>query len=198
MIKPTVGRIVWFIPSKFDDKRDDRTQPLAATVVRVWHERLVNLRVISQSGSSEWGETSVALLQEEDKPLEGGRYAMWMPYQIGQSKAPHQPTVDKTPPTEAELVMKATAPRVTAEDIEGEIYAEQYHVFPATTTTVACLTLKSGFTVVGSSACASPENFDLEIGKRLARGDAVRQIWALEGYRLKCKLAEGKRGENRG
>lgn len=54
--------------------------------------------------------------------------------------------------------------------------------------TICVLVLKNGFTLVGKSACASPANYDLDIGRKLAREDARRQIWALEGYVLKSKL----------
>lgn len=80
------------------------------------------------------------------------------------------------------------APRITPEHIDGVIVGEDYHVFPGTTLTVCCLTLANGFTVVGESACASPENFDEEIGKKLAREHARNKIWALEGYALRQKL----------
>ena len=71
---------------------------------------------------------------------------------------------------ESEIVAKKlTAPRVTPALVDATIVAEQYHVFPGTMVTVCCLTLRNGFNTVGESACASPENFDEEIGKKLAR-----------------------------
>lgn len=82
-----------------------------------------------------------------------------------------------------------TAPRVTPAQIDATIAHVQYHVFPGTTTTVACLTLRNGFTVLGESACASPENFDAALGQRIAFEDAKRKIWALEGYALRERLA---------
>lgn len=56
--------------------------------------------------------------------------------------------------------------------------------------TICVLVLKNGYTVVGKSACASPENYDKEIGRTVAYEDARKQIWALEGYNLRSKLAE--------
>jgi hypothetical protein len=50
--------------------------------------------------------------------------------------------------------------------------------------------LKNGFTVIGKSAAASIENFDIEIGRKLAREDARNQIWQLEGYLLRQRLSE--------
>lgn len=56
--------------------------------------------------------------------------------------------------------------------------------------TFCVLHLKNGFTVTGESACASPENFNAEIGRKIARENAVNKIWMLEGYLLKQKLSE--------
>ncbi len=56
------------------------------------------------------------------------------------------------------------------------------------TLTFCVLVLKNGFTVTGESACASPENFDAEIGKKIAYDNAREKIWSLEGYLLKEKL----------
>jgi hypothetical protein len=93
---------------------------------------------------------------------------------------------------ESEIQRKGlTAPRLTPADIDAAILAEQYHVFPGTTLTVCCLTLQNGFNVVGESAAASPENFDQEIGRKIARENARNKIWPLEGYLLKTRLAEG-------
>ena len=61
-----------------------------------------------------------------------------------------------------------TAPRITPERIDEVIKKEDYHVFEGTTLTVCCLTLANGFTVVGESACASPENFDIVLGRQAA------------------------------
>ncbi|XUA20703.1 Gp49 family protein [Citrobacter sp. OP27] len=56
--------------------------------------------------------------------------------------------------------------------------------------TFCVLVLKNGFTVTGESACANSENFDEEIGRKIARQNAVNKIWILEGYLLKEKLSE--------
>lgn len=82
-----------------------------------------------------------------------------------------------------------TAPRLTPAHIDAQILAEQYHVFPGTTLTVCALTLRNGFHVVGESAAASPENFDADLGKKIARDNARSKIWALEGYLLRSRLA---------
>lgn len=82
-----------------------------------------------------------------------------------------------------------TAPRVTPERLEEVITGEDYHVFPGSQLTVCCLTLANGFTVTGESACASPANFDAELGQKIARQKAKDKIWALEGYALRERLA---------
>ena len=81
------------------------------------------------------------------------------------------------------------APRLTPELIDAAIKEEDYHVFEKTCLTVCCLTLRNGFTVTGESACASPENFNAELGRKIARENARNKIWMLEGYLLKERLA---------
>lgn len=108
---------------------------------------------------------------------------------------------------EEEIVRKGkVAIRLTPTDIDDQIASEHYgrasdifpDIFPGTLVseamkclTICVLTLKNGYTIVGKSACASPENYDGEIGANIARDDARRQIWALEGYLLRSKLSGG-------
>lgn len=80
------------------------------------------------------------------------------------------------------------AARITPQRISDVIVSEQYHVFDGTMLTVCVLTLRNGFTVTGESACASPENFDAEIGRKISRENARQKIWALEGYLLRETL----------
>lgn len=92
---------------------------------------------------------------------------------------------------EKEIIEKGlTAPRVTPDRIEAVIVKEQYHVFEGSTFTSCLLTLENGFTVHGESACASPENFNEELGRKIARDNAKHKIWALEGYLLRQRLHE--------
>lgn len=103
-----------------------------------------------------------------------------------------------------------TAPRVTLADVESEIDGEYYftardgvqqnfHQQDELTRltgahdalarlTFCVLHLRNGFTVTGESACASPENYDAEIGRKIARQKAVEKIWPLLGFRLRDKL----------
>jgi hypothetical protein len=84
---------------------------------------------------------------------------------------------------ETEIQAKGlTALRLTPSDIDALIAAEDYHVFPGTTLTICCLTLRNGYNVTGESACISGQNFDADIGRKIARGNAREKVWALEGY----------------
>ena len=82
------------------------------------------------------------------------------------------------------------APRLTPDLIDSKIKEEYYHIVPNTSLTLCVLTLENGFQVTGKSASASLENFDEEIGRKIARDDARNQIWQLEGYTLKQRLYE--------
>lgn len=104
-----------------------------------------------------------------------------------------------------------TAPRVTPERIESVIVTQYFFTAaegvegsgvelpfhtPLKLLTICVLVLQNGFTVMGKSACASPENFNAELGRKIARQDAVNQIWSLEGYALRNALYH--QGEQRG
>lgn len=92
---------------------------------------------------------------------------------------------------EAEIQNKGlTAKRITPDMLDAEIIAEQFHVFTGTFLTVCCLTLRNGFTVTGESACASPENYNEEIGQKIAKANARDKLWPLLGFRLRDELAD--------
>ena len=92
---------------------------------------------------------------------------------------------------ESEIQAKGlTAPRLTPTDIDNTIVSSQYYVFPNTTVTVCCLTLRNGYNVTGESAAASPANFDQSIGQKVAFDNARNKIWSLEGYLLREQLSK--------
>lgn len=98
-----------------------------------------------------------------------------------------------------------TAPRITLADVEANIDSEWYinggdavadafqppvpGVHPLRQLTFCVLVLKNGYTVTGESVCASPENFDVELGRKIARQNAVNKVWPLMGYELRTKIA---------
>jgi hypothetical protein len=108
-----------------------------------------------------------------------------------------------------------TAPRITPDSLEANIVSEHYftaengsdgsylngdhvwcgdvagqHCPPELSLLTFCvLVLRNGFTVTGESACASPENFDAELGRKIARQNAVAKVWPLMGYELRSKIS---------
>lgn len=125
--------------------------------------------------------------------------------------------------TERVLAAKAKAPRVTQMALEQNIIAEHYFtayegrmgaVVEGTYESVGSkagtdldleslkrltfcvLVLANGYTVHGVSACASLENFNQDIGRSIARKNAVDQIWPLMDYELKTKLLHNEMMES--
>lgn len=93
--------------------------------------------------------------------------------------------------TEAAIVAAGkTAPRLTPDLIDAAIFAVQYLNPPGTVLTICVVTLRNGFTVTGESAPASPENFNEELGRKIAAEKAREKIWPLEGYLLRQRLFE--------
>lgn len=97
---------------------------------------------------------------------------------------------------EAAASVAKTANRVTLKSIEDKIASMEYlHSLVAPHYTIALVHMKNGFVVTGQSAPADSKNFDLELGKRFAREDALRKVWALEGYLLREQLSHEPAGE---
>ena len=116
--------------------------------------------------------------------------------------------------TEAECAEGRTAPRVSLADIEANIaYKTTFRASEAVQAlgdfgwlegisdsnempaslgvlTICLLVTRNGFTIIGKSAPASADNFDAELGRKLAYEDAVRQLWPLMGYALREKLVQ--------
>ena len=96
--------------------------------------------------------------------------------------------------------VQKTPNRVTLDSMNEKIAAEYTFtadaavgsapvVEPLRVLTVCILVMKNGYTIIGKSAPADPGNFNAELGKKFAREDAMRQVWPLEGYALREKLA---------
>lgn len=237
IIMPTVGRKVWFrlngqnmlqVPSHHEYLTGKPTvnsdQPLDATVVYVWSDRMVNLAIFDHFGTP-FTATSVPLLQEGDEKPASGYYCEWMPYQTAQAKKEHvvriEPesekfglvSIDSAIEQQIQAAGADKAPRVTPAALKDEIVSEHYftaadgvtgakfNAVPSQTVgidtspaalhllTICVLLLRNGFTVHGVSACASPENFNAEIGRQIARENAEREIWPLLGFRLRDELS---------
>jgi len=92
----------------------------------------------------------------------------------------------------ADIAAGKIAPRLAFDQILAQIIATQYYQFPGTTVTVCCLTLQNGYNTTGVSACISEDNFNADIGKKIARDNAIQDIWMLEGYLLKEQLSSAR------
>ena len=99
---------------------------------------------------------------------------------------------------DAEAGSVAVAPRVTLDDIKANIATVNVFTAGAAAAaleqpandamnllTICVLTTRNGFTVIGKSACASPENFNADLGHKIAYEDAVSQLWGFMGYALR-------------
>ena len=111
------------------------------------------------------------------------------------------PDGDSLKITDSFSAERSTAFRVTLKDIEDAIDATHYLVAgeavalaglrptgPENNLTLALVTLKNGFVIVGMSAPVSYENFDAEKGRRFAYENAIRQAWPLFAYAHLDKL----------
>jgi hypothetical protein len=84
MIKPTIGRVVWFQPARQADQ-PLREQPYPALICHVHSDKLINVGFFNENGTA-GSACSVQLVQEGDTASQNGYYAEWMPYQVGQAK----------------------------------------------------------------------------------------------------------------
>lgn len=177
----TEGTKGWFTPFNGGDRQ-------RGEVIKVWGPTCVNLRLAD-------GTTASSVLLKQD------------------GCAGHFFEPDQVDAIEQEIRDKGlTAPRVTPPDIEAAIASEWYFSANDGATadgihsqfngdegdatphaldllTFCVLVLRNGFTVTGESACASPENFNAELGRKIARQAAINKLWPLMGYELRSKLA---------
>lgn len=108
IIKPTIGRRVWYWPSIYDlghltskpssviaANTPTSGQPCDAGVVYVHSDRMINLSVTDHNGVVH-GRTSVTLLRPGEQPMPGCSYATWMDYQIKQAGKVETPEDEQT------------------------------------------------------------------------------------------------------
>lgn len=80
--------------------------------------------------------------------------------------------------------------RVTVSDMQAKVKSSTYTRLPDSTTTVCQITLENGYTLIGTSACVDPANFNQALGEKYAYEKAFNQLWDLEGYLLKQRRFE--------
>lgn len=79
--------------------------------------------------------------------------------------------------------MEKLTPSYLESQIAGERYLQSLDTAAVPgTLTICILTMRNGLHIVGKSACLNPADFDAEMGRNIARADAVNQLWQLEGY----------------
>jgi hypothetical protein len=80
--------------------------------------------------------------------------------------------------------------KVTTDWMEAQVAKVAY--VRRETLTICIITLNSGFKLIGESACMNPADYNKIIGDKLARENAMRQLWKLEGYRRMQNAHEGR------
>ena len=118
-------------------------------------------------------------------------YISWSPADVFE-RSYKQSSQNQKAVTEKELAEKAVAPRVTRSDIDSLkdriTYTTEQCPGGTTSTFVHAFLDGKFFLATGFSACVNAENFDADIGERLARSNAEKhaenKLWELEGYRL--------------
>lgn len=78
---------------------------------------------------------------------------------------------------------------LTKARLDAEIKQVDYATFGATGTHCA-ITLHNGYVVTGESACIDPEQFNYEIGKKIAYEQAFEKLWMILGYNEKQRWYE--------
>lgn len=187
---PSIGRIVLV------HRPADGSEYWPAIITYVWSASCVNVGGFGKEGQP-FALTSV-LLYPDDMPVQDshtGPIAVWPTRNAMRAELPHLhaaavPAADEAA-LEAHIQARGlNAPRLSPEQIDDAIVGKQFYVFPGTTLTVCCLTLRNGFSVTGESAAASPTNFKADIGEAISFKAARDKVWALEGYLLRQRLQQ--------
>jgi hypothetical protein len=195
-MKPTIGRIVWYHPAP--------SVTHAAKIAHVHSDTCVNLAVVDTNGVA-YNKTSVLLVNDNVERPTGGNFCEWMPYQKRQADQTEALEAKWTSPAdtseaaiESEIQAKGlTAPRVTPAQIDAMMARVTYQAsgYLGTTSIIVAAFLDGKFYLgCGHSACVSEDNFDPEIGCKLAKGSAEKvardKLWELEGYFLRNALSQ--------
>lgn len=101
MIKPTIGRVVWFYPPvagvpDFNIIHSNPPQPCEARIAYVWSDSMINICATDHHGFQR-AFTSVRLIQPEEPKPEEGFFCGWMPYQTSVAAGVTAPNLHKVP-----------------------------------------------------------------------------------------------------
>lgn len=111
---------------------------------------------------------------------------------LASHQAPEQEEVMVVPVPSTDLVTKVTKTAVEIE-IVNEYYRNAGSAVkapegsPLYNVTLCFLQLRNSFVIVGKSACVDSSNFNEDLGRQLAREDAIKQVWPFLGFRLADK-----------
>lgn len=85
-----------------------------------------------------------------------------------------------------EMLGELPGERITPDFLRAQILKTEYVLWPpGSVNTICAITLKNGYVLHGTAACADPANYQEEIGRRLAHEKAFDQLWPLYGFALK-------------
>lgn len=84
--------------------------------------------------------------------------------------------------------------KLTEMDLEKEIVNTKF--FYDGTFTICLLTLRSGFKIIGESACMNPKDYNKKIGEEISLNNATDKIWQLLGFHLKQEKYEQEKETN--
>lgn len=165
------------------------------------------LRAAGHTNEADHQAYLAARLVENDAPESDGIPLVSMSHPVAESEGTARVVGSMAMDVSNSLAaLNATGPRV---DLHRDIHPKVKNVWfmrpgarispfephPLDPITLAFVEMDNGWIVVGKSAPASMANFDEDKGRRFAIDDALRQIWPLEAYLLKEKLAAEARAE---
>ena len=84
MMKPTVGRRVWYWPHDYERGEGDKTQPFDAGIAHVHEDGSINISYANDIGNMMPGKQLVNLVTDR-APMPGE--CSWMPFKLAQAKA---------------------------------------------------------------------------------------------------------------
>lgn len=85
------------------------------------------------------------------------------------------------------------AERITPEYMKNRISEVKFHKL-GETLTHCTLQLDNKYSVTGESACVAPENYNQEIGEKIAYENAFQKLWPLFGFLLAEKRHQFAQG----
>lgn len=223
MKKPTIGRMVIYWPTE-EEIELMRQNPdmnvvtqMPATVVNVWSDEVINLRVHIDGAGSDWWKTSVQKgadqgewswpeieIKNKDFSLTA-RYFLGTKiilgerteeenYQVGYFHKPLEnlETPDYTSFSPADVFEDAYFPIDTPEHISKDDVERFIKKVESTTVkgniTVTTATLINGFTITESSSPVNISQYDEKIGEEINMKKIEDKVWFLLGFLLKSAL----------